>query len=106
MSRTPFRYSRPTRLSCSPGEAKSVLNARATARYSVSWTRVDLPEPETPLTTVSVPSGTRSVTFFRLCWRGGRSNGGGGGGGPAAGEQRAGRQGAAGESEGIVSLGG
>src|SRR2546425_471382 len=72
MSRMPLRYSRPTRLSCSPGEAKSVLNARATARYSVSWTSVDLPEPETPLTTVSVPNGTRNVTFFRLCWRAAR----------------------------------
>src|SRR2546422_11353186 len=80
MSRMPLRYSRPTRLSCSPGEAKSVLNARATARYSVSWTSVDLPEPETPLTTVSVPNGTRNVTFFRLCWRGAPPPQGGGGG--------------------------
>src|SRR5262245_64050851 len=66
MSRTPFKYSRPSRASYSPATANSVLNARATARYRVSWTRVDLPEPDTPLTTVSVCNGTLNVTDFRL----------------------------------------
>ena len=28
--------------------------------------RVDLPEPETPVTPMSVPSGKSTVTFFRL----------------------------------------
>ena len=42
----------------------------ARARWSVSLTSVDLPEPETPVTTVSSPSGTRrSTTSFRLCSR-------------------------------------
>jgi hypothetical protein len=30
---------------------------------------VDLPEPETPVTATSLPSGISTVTFFRLCSR-------------------------------------
>ncbi len=37
------------------------------ARLSVSSTSVDLPEPETPVTTVNEPMGMRAVTFLRLC---------------------------------------
>jgi hypothetical protein len=39
---------------------------RATAAYSVSLTRVDLPEPDTPVTQVSRPTGKSTLTFFRL----------------------------------------
>ena len=40
----------------------------ATALYSTSLTSVDLPEPDTPVTHVSTPSGTRTSMFLRLCW--------------------------------------
>src|SRR5689334_5937104 len=39
---------------------------RATAAYSVSLTSVLLPEPETPVTQVNRPTGTSTVTPFRL----------------------------------------
>ena len=29
----------------------------------------DLPEPETPVTATSTPSGILTVTFFKLNWR-------------------------------------
>ena len=35
--------------------------------YSTSRASVDLPEPDTPVTTTSRPSGMRTSTFFRLC---------------------------------------
>ena len=38
----------------------------ASAGASVSVTSELFPEPDTPVTTVSVPKGTSSVTFFRL----------------------------------------
>ena len=39
------------------------------ARLSVSSTSVDLPEPETPVTTVNAPTGKCAVMFLRLCSR-------------------------------------
>ena len=33
----------------------------------ISFTREDLPLPDTPVTQVKVPSGTAASTFFRLC---------------------------------------
>src|ERR1700733_5917159 len=35
----------------------------------VSNASEDLPEPESPVTTVSVPRGISRLIFFRLCWR-------------------------------------
>src|ERR1700722_16007252 len=46
--------------------AETWLSWVATARNNVSLTRVDLPEPETPVTQVSNPNGNSAVTFFRL----------------------------------------
>jgi hypothetical protein len=38
--------------------------------YRVSLMRVDLPEPETPVTQTKMPVGSSRVTFFRLLpWR-------------------------------------
>ncbi|CAM5594707.1 hypothetical protein SVIOM342S_04538 [Streptomyces violaceorubidus] len=47
----------------------STETSRSTpARSSViSPTRVDFPEPDTPVTAVSTPSGNRAVTPRRLC---------------------------------------
>ncbi len=41
----------------------------ASARWRVSFTSVDLPEPETPVTTVKRRAEARSVTSCRLCSR-------------------------------------
>src|ERR1051326_4020710 len=35
----------------------------------VSKARDDLPEPESPVTTVRRSRGISTLTFFRLCWR-------------------------------------
>ena len=42
-------------------------SARASARCRISLTSVLFPEPDTPVTQVSAPSGKRTVTSFRLC---------------------------------------
>src|SRR5215467_12377000 len=39
----------------------------ASALYRISFTSVDLPEPETPLTTVINPSGQDTSIFCKLC---------------------------------------
>src|SRR2546425_6971006 len=41
----------------------------SSCRNSTSCTRVDLPDPDTPVTAVSVPSGMRVSTPWRLCRR-------------------------------------
>src|SRR5882724_10918872 len=46
--------------------AEAWLSCVATARNRVSLTKVDLPDPETPVTQVSNPNGNSVVTFFRL----------------------------------------
>src|SRR6185295_6136666 len=48
------------------GSAELEYRWRAAARYRVSFTSVDLPEPETPVTQVRSPTGTVNVTPFRL----------------------------------------
>src|SRR5437762_284169 len=48
---------------CSP------LRRASSCRYRTSWTSVDLPEPDTPVTAVKVPSGMRTSTPARLCSR-------------------------------------
>jgi hypothetical protein len=58
---------------CSLAEC-SPCSARSSARKSTSCTRVLLPEPETPVTTVSAPrAGMRTSTPCRLCARAPRS---------------------------------
>src|SRR5262249_24428996 len=42
---------------------------RAMARYRMSFTKVDFPEPETPVITVSSPRGNDTSMFLRLCAR-------------------------------------
>ena len=39
------------------------------ARCRMSFTRVDFPEPDTPVTTVSNPTGNGTSMFFRLLAR-------------------------------------
>src|SRR6266699_5486951 len=41
----------------------------SSCRNSTSCTRVDFPDPDTPVTAVSVPSGMRVSTPWRLCRR-------------------------------------
>ena len=52
--------------SCGAGASLAPLILRASALYSVSTSRVDLPPPETPVTQVNRPSGISAVMFFRL----------------------------------------
>ena len=39
---------------------------------TLPWMSDDLPEPATPVTTVSTPSGMSTSTPVRLCWRASR----------------------------------
>src|ERR1700722_3760358 len=49
-----------------PGFSIERYRLCASERYRMSFTSVDFPEPETPVTTVSRPSGIETSTFFRL----------------------------------------
>ncbi len=60
------KCSSPLMASCGAGSVCEPYRWRLSAGYSVSLTRVDLPEPETPVTQVSRPTGSASETFFRL----------------------------------------
>ena len=42
-------------------------NIRWLSAYRVSWTREDFPQPETPVTQVSFPSGMSTSMPLRLC---------------------------------------
>ncbi len=44
------------------------LSFRAAAFARISFTMVDLPDPETPVTQVKRPTGNWASTFCRLCW--------------------------------------
>src|SRR5450830_1570931 len=60
------KCSRPLIDSCSAGSVCEPYRWRDAARYKVSLTSVDLPEPDTPVTQVSKPTGRSKLTFFRL----------------------------------------
>ena len=67
MSITLSICSSPAMASCAPGSlVRSVDLACASARYRMSLTSVDLPLPETPVTTVSRPSGNSTSMFFQI----------------------------------------
>src|SRR5690348_4055743 len=53
---------------CAPARWRDLLSLFATALYSTSLTSVDLPDPDTPVTEQNTPSGTLTLTDFRLCW--------------------------------------
>src|ERR1700704_75128 len=52
---------------CAPGRCFARCSRLATALWRISLTRVDLPEPETPVTQQNTPSGTFTSMSARLC---------------------------------------
>ncbi len=52
---------------CLPGTVRAPCSSRASDWYRMSLTRVDLPDPDTPVTAIRQPSGNATSTFFRLC---------------------------------------
>ena len=52
---------------CLPGTVRAPFSSRASALYRMSLTRVDLPEPDTPVTATRQPSGNATSTPRRLC---------------------------------------
>ena len=70
MSMTLSRCCAPSIRSWAPGRSCARWSIWASARYRMSLTRVDLPEPDTPVTQVKVPSGIFTLMPFRLCSRG------------------------------------
>ena len=66
ISMTLSMASSPSTRSCAPGSSRAPNRARARARYRMSVTSVLLPEPETPVTAVNVPSGKRTSRSCRL----------------------------------------
>ncbi len=66
---TSLRWSAPSRRSCAPGVSVALPKWRISAGASTSWTRLDLPEPLTPVTVTRRCSGNSTDTFCRLCSR-------------------------------------
>ena len=60
--------------SWAPGRSFAWCRRLATAWWSVSLTRVDLPEPETPVTQQKTPSGIATSIPLRLCSRAPRTS--------------------------------
>src|SRR5207247_6641355 len=60
-------YSKPSIALWRPGSSRARWIFIASALYRISFTRVDLPEPETPVTTVISPIGKETSMCCRLC---------------------------------------
>ena len=59
-------FSNPSILLTSPGNVSLLVKCFSTYLYNVSFTNVDLPLPETPLTTTKEPNGISTLTLFKL----------------------------------------
>ena len=62
MSITLSKQSIPSTASCAPGFVRVRLSRFASALNTISLTSVDLPEPETPVTATSLPTGNSTST--------------------------------------------
>src|SRR5438105_13491251 len=60
------KCSSPLIESCAAGSVCEPYRWRDNAGYKVSLTSDDFPEPDTPVTQVSNPTGKVSATFFKL----------------------------------------
>ena len=59
-------YSVPAMILCAPGSSRERYSALASARYRMSFTSVDLPEPETPVTTVITPKRKAHIEVLQI----------------------------------------
>src|SRR6266511_3424795 len=57
----------PSQLACSPGFTRMRCSRLASALKTISFTSVDFPEPETPVTQMNLPTGNSTSIPFRLC---------------------------------------
>ena len=67
MSITLSKRSIPSQLACSPGFTRIRCSRFASALKTISFTSVDFPEPETPVTVMNFPTGNSTSIAFRLC---------------------------------------
>ncbi len=49
-----------------PGFSFEPFNSFAIVLYKTSFTKVDFPEPETPVTQLNTPNGNFTLIFFKL----------------------------------------
>ena len=63
---TSANCSAPRSRSKAPGDSVGLPMILSKPGYSTSWIKVDLPEPETPVTQTKRPSGISIETFLRL----------------------------------------
>ncbi len=49
-----------------PGFSLEPFSSLAMVLYNTSFTKVDFPEPETPVTQLNTPNGNFTLTFFKL----------------------------------------
>ena len=59
--------STPVMVWCNPGRLLARWTCLANDRRRMSFTRVDLPDPETPVTATNCPRGNETVMSLRLC---------------------------------------
>ena len=60
-------FSIPFIFSHLPGFSFAPFNSLAKYLYKTSFTKVDFPEPETPVTQLNTPNGIFTFKFFKLC---------------------------------------
>ena len=67
ISITLSKTSIPSTPACAPGLTRARLSRFASALKTISFTSVDLPEPETPVTQMNLPTGNSTSMSLRLC---------------------------------------
>src|SRR6266480_991637 len=67
ISITLSKTSIPSTPAWAPGFTRARLSRFASALKTISFTRVDLPEPETPVTQMNLPTGNSTSISLRLC---------------------------------------
>src|SRR5215218_8077839 len=67
MSISLSKHSIPSQPRCSPGFTRIRCSRLASALKTISFTSVDFPEPDTPVTQTSFPTGNSTSIPFRLC---------------------------------------
>ncbi len=67
ISITLSKTSMPSTPRARPGLTRARLSRFASALKTISFTSVDLPEPETPVTQMNLPTGNSTSISFRLC---------------------------------------
>ncbi len=60
------KFSIPSKLSNFPARVFALFNFAERCLYTISFTKDDLPDPETPVTQTNLPTGISTLIFFKV----------------------------------------